>query len=93
MANTIDLSPATLEITNNIEAEEFDCAGMRTGPDAIPAGEPAKLHNEVYLPMFQTNVQMKIAFGDTVKLNVLTADEAAHYVNACEELGLTVNFL
>lgn len=90
MAQTVDLTKKTLTITNNHPAVEFESAGMRTGPFAVAEGTAAYLNNSIFLPMYQTNVQMLIPAGDSVKLTCVTADEVAHYLNACEVLGLTV---
>ena len=90
MAQTVDLTKKTLTITNNHPAVAFDCAGMRTGPFAVAEGVTAYLNNSIFLPMYQTNVQMLIPAGDSVKLTCVTADEVAHYLNACEALGLDV---
>lgn len=90
MANTVDLTAKTYTFTNNVAPVAYDCAGMRTGPDAIPEGTTATLHSEIALPMFGTNIQVVIPYGDTVKLTVATAEEAAHYLTVGEQLGLTV---
>ena len=90
MASTVDLTDLTLTITNNHPAVAFDCAGMRTGPFAVAEGVTAYLNNSIFLPMYQTNVQMLIPAGDSVKFTCVTADEVAHYLNACEALDLAV---
>lgn len=89
MAN-VDLTPKTYTITNNVPKVEFDCAGMHNGPYAIKEGETPYLDSDITLNMYQTNVQRKIPYGDSITISVITADEAAYYRNACAELGLTL---
>lgn len=89
MASAVNLETKKYTIAYAAEAVEYDCPGMRTGPDAQTG--TAYLHNEVHIPIYGTNNQVKLANGDTVTVQVETADEAVHYENLCKQItGLTL---